>query len=180
MAHATHYGWAVSHAIAVGTTESCHTAWLRLRPGDATSAMGHAPALWVTSVHMVWLLNESCQPDWLQPILEVLNYTKYMYTCLEFGTHWRLHPAGKNPTNTPYALHAWFVYGFGPCISHGLRRTIFHQSPRSRNKPLHQEEVLTTKDRLAQPSFWVASFFLPCDSPRVGERDFSPVVTHLI
>jgi hypothetical protein len=26
----------------------------------------------------------------------------------------------------------------------------------------------------------VASFFLPCDSPGVGERDFDPVVTQLL
>jgi hypothetical protein len=45
--------------------------------------------------------------------------------------------------------------------------------------PLHPEEVLRTKDRLAQPSPWVASFFLPCDRPGVGERGFSPVVTQL-
>jgi hypothetical protein len=52
--------------------------------------------------------------------------------------------------------------------------------PRSRNKLLHPEEVLATKDRLAQPSSWVASFFLPCDSPGVGERGFGPVVTQLL
>jgi hypothetical protein len=45
--------------------------------------------------------------------------------------------------------------------------------------PLHPEEVLTTKDRLAQPSPWVTSFFLPHDSLGVGERGFNQVVTQL-
>jgi hypothetical protein len=57
--------------------------------------------------------------------------------------------------------------------------TTFHWLPRSRNMPLHLEEVLTTKDRLAQPSSWVTSFLLPCDSPGVGERGFIPMVTQL-
>jgi hypothetical protein len=56
----------------------------------------------------------------------------------------------------------------------------FRWLPRSRNKPLHPKEVLTIKDRLAQPSSWVASLFLPCDSPGVGERDFSLMVTQLL
>jgi hypothetical protein len=55
----------------------------------------------------------------------------------------------------------------------------FRQSPWGRNRSLHPEEVLATKDRLAQSSSWVASFFLPCDIPRVGERSFGPVVTQL-
>jgi hypothetical protein len=38
---------------------------------------------------------------------------------------------------------------------------------------------LATKDRLARPSSWVTSFLLPCDSPGVGERGFSPMVTQL-
>jgi molybdopterin-guanine dinucleotide biosynthesis protein A len=41
------------------------------------------------------------------------------------------------------------------------------------------KKVLATKDRLSQPSSWVASFFLPCDSPGVGRRGFGPVVTQL-
>jgi hypothetical protein len=45
--------------------------------------------------------------------------------------------------------------------------------------PLHLKEVLATKDRLAQPSSWVTSFLLPCDNPRVGERDFGPMITQL-
>jgi hypothetical protein len=55
----------------------------------------------------------------------------------------------------------------------------FHWLPQSRNKPLHPEEVLATKDRLAQSSSWVASFPLPCDSPGIGERTFGPMVTQL-
>jgi hypothetical protein len=45
--------------------------------------------------------------------------------------------------------------------------------------PLHPGEVLATEDRLARPSSWVTSFLLPHDSLRVGERDFSQVVTQL-
>jgi hypothetical protein len=41
------------------------------------------------------------------------------------------------------------------------------------------KEILATKDRLAQPSSWVTSLFLPCDNPGVGERGFSPMVTQL-
>jgi hypothetical protein len=91
-----------------------------------------------------------------------------------------VHPAGKNLNNTSCALHTWFAYGPEPYVSHDSHRTTFHQSPRSRKKPIHPEEVLTTKDRLTRSSFWVALFFLPCDSPRVGERSFGPVVTQLL
>jgi hypothetical protein len=45
--------------------------------------------------------------------------------------------------------------------------------------PYTLEEVLATKDRLARPSSWMASFLLPGDSPGVGERGFSPMVTQL-
>jgi hypothetical protein len=45
--------------------------------------------------------------------------------------------------------------------------------------PLHHEEVLATKDRVAQPSPWVTSFFLPHDSLGVGERRFGQVVIQL-
>jgi hypothetical protein len=55
--------------------------------------------------------------------------------------------------------------------------TSFHWLPRSRNRLLHPEEVLVTKERLAQLSSWVTSFFLPCDSPEVGERGFSPMAS---
>jgi hypothetical protein len=55
----------------------------------------------------------------------------------------------------------------------------FHWLPRSRNRHLHLEEVLATKDRLAQLSSWVTLFLLPCDSPGVGERGFGPMVIQL-
>jgi hypothetical protein len=78
-----------------------------------------------------------------------------------------IHPAGKNPTNTPCTLPTlvnarptYAFYGQSPYV------TTFHWLPRS-------------KDRLTQPSSWVASFFLPCDNPRVGERGFGPIVTQL-
>jgi hypothetical protein len=45
--------------------------------------------------------------------------------------------------------------------------------------PLQSEEILATKDRLAQPLPWVTSLFLPHDSLEVGERGFSQVVTQL-
>jgi hypothetical protein len=57
--------------------------------------------------------------------------------------------------------------------------TTFHWLPRSRNRPLHLEEVLATKNILAQPSSWVTSFLLPCDSSGVGERGFGLMVTQL-
>jgi hypothetical protein len=91
-----------------------------------------------------------------------------------------VHPAGKNPTNTPHTLstlvHARLAYAFcgqSPYV------TTFHWLPRSRNRPLHPKEVLATKDRLAQPSSCVTSFLLSCDSPGVGERDFGPMVRQL-
>jgi hypothetical protein len=55
----------------------------------------------------------------------------------------------------------------------------FHWLPQNQNKPLHPKEVLAIKDRLTHASSWVASFLLPCDSPRVGERSFDPIVTQL-
>jgi hypothetical protein len=68
---------------------------------------------------------------------------------------------------------AYALYGLSPYV------TIFHWLPRSRNRLLHPEEVLASKDRLARPSSWVYSFLLPCDSPGVGERGFGPMVTQL-
>jgi hypothetical protein len=44
---------------------------------------------------------------------------------------------------------------------------------------LHPREVLVTEGRLAQPSSQVTSFPLSHDSPGVGERGFSQVVTQL-
>jgi hypothetical protein len=92
-----------------------------------------------------------------------------------------VHPVGENPTNMqctlPTSVHARPTYAFcrqSPYV------TTFRWLLRSRNKHLHPEEVLATKDRLAQPSSWVASFLLPCDSPGVGERGFSPMVTQLL
>jgi hypothetical protein len=91
-----------------------------------------------------------------------------------------VHPAGENPTNAPCTLstsvHArptYAFYGQSPYV------TTFHWLPRSRNMPLHSEEILATKDRLAQPLSWVTSFLLPCDSPGVGERGFGPMVAQL-
>jgi hypothetical protein len=91
----------------------------------------------------------------------------------------RYTPCRRKPNQ--YATHF-------PCSICVWSRTIhlpwstwatFRQSPWERNRPLHLEEVLVTKDGLTQLSSWVASFFLPCDSPGVGQRGFSPVVTQL-
>jgi hypothetical protein len=91
-----------------------------------------------------------------------------------------VHPTRENPTNTPRTLptpvYARPVY---TSCGQSLYVTTFHWLSHSQNRPLHPEEVLTTKDRLVQPSSWVASFFLPCDSPGVGERCFGPTVTQL-
>jgi hypothetical protein len=91
-----------------------------------------------------------------------------------------VHPAVENPTNTPHTLptpvHACPMYAFcgqSPYV------TTFHWLPRSQNTHLHPEEILAPKDRLVRPSSWVASFLLPCDSPGVGERGFSPMATQL-
>jgi hypothetical protein len=91
-----------------------------------------------------------------------------------------VHPIGENPINTSHTLptpvHACPTYalcGQSPYV------ITFHWLPRSQNRPLHPEEVLATKDRLAQPLSWVASFLLPCDSPEVGERGFGQMVTQL-
>jgi hypothetical protein len=92
-----------------------------------------------------------------------------------------IHPVGENSTNMPRTLptpvHARLAYAFckqSPYV------TIFHWLSRSQNKHLHPEEVLTTKDRLTHSSSWVGSFSLPCDSPRVGEISFGPMVTQLL
>jgi hypothetical protein len=45
--------------------------------------------------------------------------------------------------------------------------------------PLHLEEVLVTKDRLAWSSSQLTPFFLPHDSLGVGERGSGQVVTQL-
>jgi hypothetical protein len=91
-----------------------------------------------------------------------------------------VHPTGENLTNMPRTLstsvHTYPVYascGQFPYV------TTFHWLPQSQNKPLHPKEVLPTKDRLDQPSSWVASFLIPCDCPRVGERSFGQMVTQL-
>jgi hypothetical protein len=92
-----------------------------------------------------------------------------------------VYPAKENLNNMPrtlptpvYARPAYAFCGQSPYV------TTFHWLPRSRNKPLHVEEILTIKDRQTQPSSSVTSFFLPCDIPRVGERDFNPIVTQLL
>jgi hypothetical protein len=77
----------------------------------------------------------------------------------------------------PTPFHTRPAYAFCGQFSY---MTIFHWLPRSRNKPLHPEKVLTANDRLVQPSSRVASLFLSCDSPGVGERDFGPMVTQLL
>jgi hypothetical protein len=91
-----------------------------------------------------------------------------------------VHPVGENPTNTPRTLptpvHARPAYTF---YGQSLYVTTFHWLPQSWNRPLHPEEVLATKDRLAQLSSWVASLLRPCVSPGVGERGFDPIVTQL-
>jgi hypothetical protein len=88
---------------------------------------------------------------------------------------------GKNPNNTQHTLSTlvythptYAFYWQSPYV------TTFRWLPRSWNRSLHPKEVLTTKDRLTQPSSWVVSFFLTCDSPGVGERGFDPMVTQLL
>jgi hypothetical protein len=90
-----------------------------------------------------------------------------------------VHPAGKNPINTSHAFHVRFAYGPEPYISRGLRRQPFASSPQGWNMPLHPEEVLAINDRLARPSPWVISLFLPHDSLGAPERGFDQVVTQL-
>jgi hypothetical protein len=92
-----------------------------------------------------------------------------------------VHLAWENLNNTsrmlPTPVHSRSTYVFcgqSPYV------TTFHWLPQSRNMPLHLKEVLTTKDRLARLLSWVASFFLPYDSPGVGERGFSLMVTQLL
>jgi hypothetical protein len=91
-----------------------------------------------------------------------------------------VHPTGENPTNTSRTLPTP-VYACSAYASYGQSSYVitFHWLPRSQNKPLHPEEVLATIDRLVQPSSWVASFLLPCDSHGVGERSFDPMVIQL-
>jgi hypothetical protein len=121
----------------------------------------------------------------INPSSSVINYVmtatnkRYSYprvTAIRID----VHPVGENPNNMPRTLptpiYAHPSYAFcwqSPFV------TTFHWLPRDRNKPLHPEEVLATKDRLTQPSFWMASLLLPWDSPRIGERSFDPMVTQL-
>jgi hypothetical protein len=80
------------------------------------------------------------------------------------------------PRTLPTPIHVRPAYAFGgqsPYV------TTFHWLPRSRNRPLHPEEVLAAKDRLVRPSSRVTSFLLPCDSPGAGERAFGPMVVQL-
>jgi hypothetical protein len=91
-----------------------------------------------------------------------------------------VHPTWENSTNmsrmlpTPvHARPAYAFYGQFPYV------TTFHWFPRSQNMPLHPEEVMASKDRLAQSSSWVTLFLLPCDNPGVGERGFSRMITQL-
>jgi hypothetical protein len=81
------------------------------------------------------------------------------------------------PCMLPTPVHARPKYAFCGQSSHV---TTFQWQPQSQNRSLHLKEVLTTKDRLVQPSSWVTSFFLPCDSPRVEERGFGQIVTQLL
>jgi hypothetical protein len=90
-----------------------------------------------------------------------------------------VHHAEENPINAPHAFHARFTYGPGPYISRGSHEQPF-VSPHKVEIGPYTEKCLATKNRLVQPSSWVASFFLPCDSPGVGERGFGPVVTQLL
>jgi hypothetical protein len=87
-----------------------------------------------------------------------------------------VHPTGETPTNMPRTLPTPVdaFCGQSPFV------TTFHWLPWNRNRPLHLEEVFATKDRLAQTLSWVTSFLLPCDSPRVGERGFDPMVIQLV
>jgi hypothetical protein len=82
----------------------------------------------------------------------------------------------NTPRTLPTPVRARPTYAF---CGQSLYATTFYWLPRSRNIPLHPKKVLTTKDRLTQPSSLVVSFFLPCDRPVVGERGFSPMVTQL-
>jgi hypothetical protein len=113
-------------------------------------------------------IREDCHKQAVTHIRESRRFES-MYTLQE-----------KNPTNTPRMLptpvHARRAYTF---CGQSPYMTTFHWLPRSQNRPLYPEEVLATKDRLAQPLSWVSSFLLPCDSPGVGERGFNPMVTEL-
>jgi hypothetical protein len=76
----------------------------------------------------------------------------------------------------PTPVHARPAYAFYEQFPYV---TTFHWLPRSQNMPLHPEEVLASKDRLAQPLSWVTLFLLPCDNPGVGERGFSRMIIQL-
>jgi hypothetical protein len=90
-----------------------------------------------------------------------------------------VHPGGENPINTPHAFHAWFAYGPGPYISRGL-----HRQPCA--SPHKDETCPYTWDKSWRPKTdWPGRCLgsphspLPHDRLRVGERDFSQVVTQL-
>jgi hypothetical protein len=110
------------------------------------------------------------------------NYHKQAVTHIResrrFESIYILQEKPRPTQHTPSTLDLCMVPDHTSHVVHvGQPFTSLHESW---NKPLYPEEVLTIKNRLAQPSSWVASFFLPCDRPGVGERSFGPVVTQLL
>jgi hypothetical protein len=82
----------------------------------------------------------------------------------------------QHATCIPRLVHVWsqtIRISCGQCVA------TFRLVPtRSKQTPT-PEEILATTDRLAQPSPWVTSSFLPYDCLSVGERGFGQVVTQL-
>jgi hypothetical protein len=58
----------------------------------------------------------------------------------------------QHATRIPHSVHVWFQT---IRISHGQRIATFRVVPTRSKQALHLEEILATKNKLAQPSFWV-------------------------
>jgi hypothetical protein len=82
----------------------------------------------------------------------------------------------QHATCIPRLVHVWsqtIRISCGQCVA------TFRLVPtRSKQTPT-PDEILAITDRLAQPSPWVTSSFLPYDCLSVGERGFGQVVTQL-
>jgi hypothetical protein len=90
-----------------------------------------------------------------------------------------VHPTGKtrptrhtHPTTGPRMVpdHRYITWSTHSNLS---------RSPHEVERGPTPEEILATTGRLARPSSWVTSSFLPHDRLSVGERYFSQVVTQL-
>jgi hypothetical protein len=91
-----------------------------------------------------------------------------------------VHPARETrPTRHTHPALSPHTVPDHTYLTRSMHSNLLHSTHEVKTSPLHSEEILVTKNRLAQPSSWVISFFLLHDNFGVGERGFSQVVTQL-